>query len=148
MYLLSPRTNGFGGVAGVYYEGGMLRDPIIVVLGVVGGDYHHVGRGEGLFSEGAAFNGRLVLGYLERGDVGIVVGHLGAFLTQEVDDVYSGGLAHVLHVALVGDAEDEDAAAAQGLGVVIQRIGHEIEDVDGHLGVDLGGKLDEAGLVV
>ena len=55
------------------------------------------------------------------GEEGVVVGDDGALFAQQFNDGERGGLAQVVNVALVGEAEDEDLRSLHGLRVVVER---------------------------
>ena len=74
--------------------------------------------------------------------------HDRALLLEQADDVERRALAHVVDVALVRDAEDEDLAAVDRLAVGVQRLRDLLDDERRHLAVDLARQIDEARLVV
>ena len=85
--------------------------------------------------------GEAELGQL--GDVGVVVGDLGAELAQEPDDLQRRRFAGVADPGLVADAEDQDPRAATGLPASFERPLDQL-GAEGRLGlVDLAGQLDE-----
>lgn len=134
------------GVAGVDDESGVAGEEGVVDVGVVGDDEGGVEGGHGFGGEGDGAEVEAVLAHLgEAGDVGVVVGDLGAALVEEADDLGGGGFADVVDVGLIGDAEDEDAGVFEGLGVEVEGVGDLIDDVAGHGAVDFAGEFDEAG---
>ncbi len=78
--------------------------------------------------------------------MGIAVAQVGALVAQQLHHCHRGRLAHVVDVLLVGDAEDQDLATAYGLAAVVEGVGELGDDPARHVGVDLAGELDEAGV--
>src|SRR6476620_11318744 len=111
-------------------------------------DQHSIVGIEGLFIQLYGMNRLGVAGDFERWHERVVVVGLSAFAEQKADDVNGGRLAHVLDIALVGNAEDEHAAATDGLAVGVEGVGQQGEHIVGHIGVYFGGKLYKAGIVV
>src|SRR5690554_361160 len=79
-------------------------------------------------------------------DVGVGVGYVGAFFFQQRHDFHCWGFAGVVDVLLVGQGHDQDAAALDGLAVVIQGIGYLLHHPVGHVVVDFACQLDKAGI--
>ena len=81
-------------------------------------------------------------------DERIVIVDLGAPLFEQPDDVERRALAHVVDVALVRDAEDENPAAVDRLPIVVERGDTFSTTNSGICAVDLARQIDEARLVV
>ena len=120
---------------------GRLGDHPLVVDLAVGGD--HAGDVAAPSSSSSAPEAEPELGQL--GDVGVVVGDLGAELAQQVGDLQRRRLAHVADARLVGDAEQQHARAADRLADVVERPADALDAVVRLLLVDLAGELDELG---
>ena len=122
------------------HRGHRRGDAVVIDARVGRDDQRHVGAGQGLLEIGVAKPERLELRH-----VGVVVGHLGAERLQAVDDLQRGALADVADAGLVGDAEDGDLGALDGLALLVERaLG--LLDAEVGLGlVDLAGELDELG---
>ena len=88
------------------------------------------------------------VGMLARGaddrDVGIVVTEGRPALLEQIQEDVARGLAVVVHVGLVGQAEDEDLAALDRLAVVVERLRDAVHDMLRHGGIDFARQLDEA----
>jgi len=78
----------------------------------------------------------------------VVVCDLGALPAQKFDDVERRTLADIADARLVGDAQQQDAAAVQRKSMPVERLRNAIHDVARHLRVHLGGEFDEAGPVL
>ena len=63
---------------------------------------------------------------------------------EQPHDVERRRLAHVVDVALVGDARDQDLRSVDRLALRIERLADLVDDVVRHAGVDVAGELDEA----
>src|SRR5436309_1910809 len=124
----------------------MPLDELIIDRAVVGDDHDAVGAAQNIGVEGHGREGNAVL--FQRRHVGIVVGNLRTPLLQQPDHVQRGTLADVVDVLLVGDADQQHAAAAHRFTLLVQRVDNLPHPELGHLGIQLAGKLDEAGLVV
>lgn len=98
------------GVAGVDDELGVVCDELIVVGGVMRGDEDGVVAGEGLGGEFDGLEAEVAVAahFVRAWDVGVVVVDVGAELSESLDELEAGGLADVVDVGLVGEAEDED----------------------------------------
>ena len=59
----------------------------------------------------------VVAAVADLGEEGIVVGDDGALLAEQLDNGERGRFAEVVDVALVGEAEDEDFGALDGLAL-------------------------------
>ena len=80
--------------------------------------------------------------------MGVVIGHLRAALMEQADDVERRTLADVVDVLLVGHAQQQHPAAARGFALLVECVDHLSHPELRHLGVQLAGELDEAGLVI
>src|SRR5581483_11418207 len=81
----------------------------------------------------------------EGGDVGVVVGEVGAVVFEDFDDFQGGGFADVTDAGFVGDAEDEDVGVFDGFAGVVQGAFDPLDAVVGHALVDFPGEFDELG---
>jgi hypothetical protein len=80
----------------------------------------------------------------EHRDVRVGILHPGALRLQALEQLHGGGFAHVVHVLLVGDAQDQDPCAAHRLAAAVERLRELLHHVVRHGVVDLAGQLDEA----
>ncbi len=129
----------------IHHQRRLAGDLSPVVRRMVGRDHHAVGLGQG--SVQIAHAGHLHALVVETGHMGIVVGDIRPLLLQQVDDVQGRRFADVAHVPFVGHAQHQHLAALNRLGGLVEFILHPLHPVMGHVGVDLAGQLDEAGLV-
>ncbi len=60
------------------------------------------------------------------------------------DDLGGGRVPGIAHVGLEGDTEDRDPRTLDRLAPVVERLGHQVDDVAGHREVDVARELDEA----
>ena len=65
------------------------------------------------------------------------------FLQEQLHQLEAGRLAGVVHVLLVGHAQQRDLAPLDRLAAVVEGVGDLADDVGGHRRVDLAGQLDE-----
>ena len=79
----------------------------------------------------------------QHGDVRVVVFDHGPLLQQELHQLEAGRLAGVVHVLLVGHAQQGDLAPLDRLAAVVEGVGDLADDIRGHRRVDLAGQLDE-----
>lgn len=135
-----------GRVARIDDERGVLRDPSVIVGGMIGDDHDRVhgfqqlrGEGHGGHVEGVLPD----LGDLE--DVGIIVKDLGPLFAEVLYDFKGGGFPHVVDILLVGNAQDKNLGALEAFPAGIQGIVEAADHVGRHVGVDLAGELDEVG---
>ena len=155
MRLSLPDLAGFGGdgghgVAGVDDEVGGLGQGGVVHVFVGGGDEDAVVALDGGGVEGNGFAAGevgVLAGLADDGEVVVVVVHHRAAGFELLHEDVGGGLAVVVDVRLVGEAEDEDPGAFDGLGAVVEGLGHAVDHPVGHGGVDLAGELDELGVL-
>ena len=84
----------------------------------------------------------------ERGDVGVVVFDERSPGLEQTDDIQGGGFAQIIDIGLVGSTQDEAAGAIEQLPAGIERLENAGDDIAGHVGVDVGGELDEMGGVL
>src|SRR5207245_1904799 len=75
--------------------------------------------------------------------VRIVVIDLCAFAEERLEQLEAGRLARIIHVFLVGHAEESDLAPFDRLGALVERIGDFGNHERGHGGVDLARQLNE-----
>jgi len=88
---------------------------------------------------------RLQLGAVSQeqgGHVGVVVADFSSMQSAQADDVQGRGLADVVDVGFVGDAEDEDLRSVDGFLVLVQDAGYLEGAVVGHVAVDVAGEFD------
>ena len=118
---------------------------LVVHRPVLGEDRHAVGLGQrrrrdrlGLHVEAAVPGARR-----QRRHVRIGVLDVGALLVEQRHHVERRRFAHVVDVALVGDAEDQHGRAVDRLLMAVQRVGDLVDDEVRHAAVDLPGQLDE-----
>src|SRR5262244_404796 len=132
-------------IASVDDEGRALGDAHVVEARVAGENEHAVGRGQSV--GGGLDGGQLVPldGELRSERIGIA--DVRALLHEVLDDLEGGRLADVVDIGLVGDAQHEDGRATHRSPAIIERTGHEVDDVLGHGAVDLIGKGDELRLI-
>jgi len=96
-------------VARVHHDRSVAHHQVVVHRLVIGDDDDGGGFRNDAFGEGDA--GAYCAVLPEGRDVGIVLAHFGALLLEEADDIERRTLAHVVYVALVGDAEHQHPAA-------------------------------------
>ena len=122
----------------------MFVDKLVVEIRVIRQKHHAVIAGEGFGRELHRFQIEAMLAHpWEDRNIRIRIVENGAARAQDLHDEHGGGLAHVVNVALVGNAERQDAAALDGATALVQRVGDLGHHPLGHLAVDLAGKLDE-----
>ena len=105
---------------------GVVREPVRSPLGVIGDDDGRVDRLQSGFVERDRLHGWQVWPRAHAWryrDVGVVVGDVGAAFEEEVDDLEGGAFAGVVDVGLVGEAEDEDLGALDGLALLVEGVG-------------------------
>src|SRR5665647_2053458 len=90
----------------------------------------------------------LVSVFTKRRDMRVVIYNVGLLIFEKADDVERRTFSHVVDVALVGDAEDKNAAAIHWLAIGIEGLRDALYDERRHLTVDLAREIDEARLVV
>src|SRR5262249_48095880 len=73
----------------------------------------------------------------------IVVTQHRAPIHEQFHQLKRWAFARIIDVLLVRDAEDQNLAAANRPSGVVERLGHSIDDIERHAGVDLAGQLDE-----
>jgi hypothetical protein len=81
-------------------------------------------------------------------NVRIVIGDVGAVLTQELDELQGRRFAQVADVRLVGDAHDVDAAPVDGPLLRVEGARYLLEAEVRHVLVDLPRELHELGVEV
>jgi hypothetical protein len=109
---------------------------------VVGRDEHAVRGGQGPLVERDA---RVTpTAPLQLRHVGIVILDQRLAALQLMDDLERRGLADVVDVPLVADAQHENPRAVQGLAPLVERVGDEGDHRAGHRAVDLMGEVNEA----
>jgi len=79
------------------------------------------------------------------GNVRVVVADPRPFPDQQFHDLEAGRLARVVHVFLVGHAQEQELAALDGLAPVVAGVGDPLDDVRGQGAIDLAGQLEEPG---
>jgi hypothetical protein len=134
--------------AGVHHQGRLARDELVVHVGMVGDKEDGVLGGEGLGVQGDGAKAAIVgvaAGEADLGDVRVVVSDFGAEVVEKVHDFEGGAFAGVVNVLLVGDSEEEDFGTFDGFAASVEGEGELLDDVLGHLHVDLAGELDELG---
>src|SRR5215469_7578039 len=82
------------------------------------------------------------------GEVGIVVADDGAFPLQQLNDGQGRRFAQVIDVSFVGYAEYQDLRSVHRFLLLVQGPRDRIDDVIGHVVIDLAGQFDEAGAKV
>jgi hypothetical protein len=138
------RVDASGGVAGVDNELGFFDDGAVVVGGMVCDDDDCVVLAEIVEGRVGHIEG-VVPAVTNGGEIRVVVGDDGAFFAEEFDDGERGGLAQIVNVALVGEAEDEDLRAVNGFAIAVEAVSELFDDEVGHVDIDFAGELDEAG---
>jgi hypothetical protein len=128
----------FGGVSGVDYQFGLV-DYLLVVIGGVVGDYDYCVVAADVIQRRVGHVEVVVAASAYFGEVGVVVGDRSAPFAEEFDDGQRWGLAEVVDVAFVGQAEDQDLRSFDRLGVIVQSRSDLVEDEVGHGGVDFAG---------
>jgi len=115
------RGNAGHRVAGVDHERGVLADQGVVHVAVVRGDQHRVERGQALGRQGHGLHVVLVGPYPGHGgDERVVVLDRRPVMLQQLDQPQRGRLADVVHVLLVGQAQQQDLAPLETLAAVVQ----------------------------
>ncbi len=141
------RADAFGGVARVHDDLGFGHDAPVVIAGVVSDDEDGVVLAK-VIQRGAGHVQIVMPASAHGGEEWVVVADLGAGLAKQLDDGERRGFAEVIDIALVGEAEDEDARSVEALLVLVESECGLFNHVVGHAGVDLAGELDEAGVKV
>ena len=75
----------------------------------------------------------------------IGAGRLGTLHARKYAAIAGIRLAHIVDIALIGDAQNVDARTLEGLGMIVQRVLDFIDDEVRHGAVDIAGQLDETG---
>src|SRR5215211_8468294 len=130
-------------VAKVDDEGCALRELLVVDAGMCGHDGDAVGIRQGAVQ---LLRGESVL--RELGHMRIVVGKLGALVTQKLDELQRRRLAQVSYVDFVGDTDEVHAAALDRFLLRVEGARDLLQAEVGHVLVDLAGQLDELGVEV
>ena len=130
--------------AGIDDQWRVLQDKVVVHGSVIGGDEHAVLPCQRFLADRRVLKIELVFTHAGKTrHVRIGVGQHGALLAQVFHHLDRQGFPHVVHVLLVGDAEDQDAAAVDSLAACIERVGEFTQHPFRHAAVDLTGELDE-----
>ena len=133
-------------IPGVDDEIGVVGDGLEIESGVVGGDDDGVLGGEGFRVEGQGGGAgpvHVLASRADDGDMRIVVGDSGAEFLEAIHEREGWRFTHVVDVGLVGETEQQDAAAVDGLGARVECLHGALDDVFRHGSVDLPGELDE-----
>jgi len=109
-----------------------------VIGGMVGDDEDGVEGGQIVERRAGHVEG-VMAALTDSGEEGIVVADDGALVAEQFEDGERRGFAQVVDVAFVGQAEDQDFGAFDGLGLVVESVGDLFDDEVGHGGVDFAG---------
>ena len=90
----------------------------------------------------------VLAGVLDDGNMGVVIADLGTQVFELFHEDVARRLAVVVHIGLVSQAEDEDTGTFDGAALLVEGVGDFTDDEVGHLGVDLAGQFDEAGVLL
>ena len=143
MIAVSP--DALGRIACIDNELRVVGDFLPVVGGMVRRDDDAIVFAERFGREGDAFHLQVMAPHaVGTRDEGVVVIDVGTHFFELFDQLERGAFAHIINVGLVGEAEHQDSASADGLTLIVEGPAHALHHVLGHLVVDFAGKFDEA----
>ena len=90
----------------------------------------------------------MLAGELDLGDMRVVVADMSAFFFELLGEHVTRGLAVVIDVRFVSNAEEENLGALDRLAVVIKRIGNAGNHIVRHGGIDLAREFNETGVLL
>ena len=113
-----------GRIARIDHQPGVFDDPIPVVHRMVGDHDDRVLGGQQVGRQVAARppQVRVAAHHGQFGNVWIMVGYRRSFLLQQVHQLERRRLARVVHVLLVGHAQQQHPAALDRLAAVVERV--------------------------
>src|SRR5262249_29158058 len=115
-------------------------------LAMVRDDHHAIGFADSFSAQPDSAQSMAVPFQVYLFYVRVVELRVGAEGLQLLDDPERGAFAHVVDVALVSHAHNQNLRAVDRLAMIIQPARHQVYDMIGHARIDLLGQRDETRL--
>src|SRR5262245_16945969 len=131
------------GVTSVYHQLGMFGEPGVIDLAMIGDDHHAIGFADSFNAQPDSAQSMAVSFKMYLFDVRIVELRVCAEGLQLLDDPERGAFPHVVDVALVSHADNQNLRSVDRLAMIVQPARHQGYNVIGHARIDLFGQRDE-----